>query len=314
MRLVFLGTPEMAVPGLEALVAAGHDVRLVVSQPDRARDRGQALQPTPVHAAADRLGLPCIQPAKIRTAEFREQLETQDAAAFIVVAYGRIIPDELLALAPHRWINMHPSLLPLYRGPAPVQGPLFNGDTVTGVTTIQLVSEMDAGDILLQRETPIAPDETAGELHDRLAVLGAKCLVETLARLENDAIVPKPQDHAKATYTHKLSKADGILDCREPALTLANRTRAVTPWPGATVTFGGQSWKLWRVESRAQSSDAAPGTIIDVSDDGIVVACGEGRLVILELQRPGKQRMDVRAFLRGHPVAVGAQFSLPADG
>lgn len=311
MRLVFLGTPEIAVPSLEAVVRAGHDVRLVVSQPDRARGRGHKLQPTPIHAAAERLGLPLAQPTAIRTAEFEARLRALDADVFLVVAYGRFIPDNLLALAPDRWINLHPSLLPHYRGPAPVQGPLFNGDAVTGVTTMVLVPEMDAGDILLQWETDILPDETAGKLHDRLAELGAACVVETLAGLERGDLTPQPQDHAQATFTHKLTTADGILDFRRPARALYHQTRAVTPWPGARVMLAGAPLLVRRARAEDARVEAPPGTVTAADAAGIRVATGDGEYVILELQRAGKRRQTADAFLRGHPLRTGDRFALP---
>lgn len=311
MRLLFLGTPDLAVPSLEAVVHAGHDVCRVIAQPDRARDRGQRVLPTPVHAAAARLGLPVDQPTTVKDPTLVREWSALAPDAFIVVAYGRIIPDPLLALAPHRWINMHPSLLPLYRGPAPIQGPLLNGDRRTGVTTIALVSEMDAGPILLQRETDIAPDETAGDLHDRLARLGADCLVDTLAALDAGTLAPRPQDHARATFTKKLTKADGVLDFREDATALRNRVRAMTPWPGATATLEGAPLRLLAVETTADAVAAPPGTVLRADDAGILVATGAGALCIRELQRPGKKPLAAAAFLRGSRITAGARFDVP---
>ena len=311
MRLVFLGTPELAVPSLEALVAAGHDVCRVISQPDRPRDRGHRVAITPVHDAAQRLGLPVSQPSKIKDPAFAEELRALAPEAFVLVAYGRLIPDALLELAPDRWLNMHPSLLPLYRGPAPIQGALLNGDDTTGVTTIRLQSEMDAGDILLQWETAIDPEETAGALHDRLAVLGADCLVETVAGLAAGTLTPRAQDHAQATFTQKLTKADGVLDFREPAAALRHRIRAVTPWPGATAALPDVSLKVLHADVVEAPAGSPPGTVIAADADGIVVATGQGGLCIREVQRAGKKPMTAAAFLRGTAVRPGAQFTLP---
>ncbi len=311
MRLVFLGTPAIAVPSLEALVGAGHELCRVVSRPDRPRDRGHALAPTPVHAAAQRLGLSVAQPPTLNDPDVRDALRALRPDVFVLVAYGRLVPDALLDLAPDRWINLHPSLLPLYRGPSPIYGPLANGDAHTGVTTMVLRPEMDAGEILLQWETPIGPEETAGELHDRLADLGAECLIETLAGREAGTIAPREQDHARATFTAKLTKADGVLDFRQPAPALRNRVRAVTPWPGATVHLDDLTLKLWRVDALAEGHTAPAGTVLRADADGIVVAAGEGALCIRELQRAHKQRMPADAFLRGCPIAPGARFRLP---
>ena len=311
MRVVFLGTPEIAVPSLEAVVRAGYQVCLAVSQPDRPRDRGHRQRPTPVRSAAAVLGVDVAHPTNLKDPELAVALRDLAPDVFLVVAYGRMIPDPLLALAPDRWINMHPSLLPRYRGPAPIQGPLFNGDDITGVTTMRITAEMDAGDIRLQRETPIGAEETAGELHDRLAVLGAECVTDTLAALEQGTVTPRPQDSAHATYTKKLTKADGLLDFRQPARVLHNQVRAVTPWPGAAATLDGTSLRVWRAAAVPAVEESAPGTVKRADATGIHVATGDGDFVIHELQRPGKQRMTVDAFIRGARIPVGARFALP---
>lgn len=311
MRLVFLGTPELAVPSLEALLDAGHHICRVISQPNRARDRGHAIVPTPVCAAATRHNLPITQPTQLKDPALVDTLRAEEADAFIVVAYGRLLPSVLLDIAPDRWINLHPSLLPLYRGPAPIQGPLLNGDVKTGVTTLLVRPEMDAGEILMQWDTPIAPDETAGQLHDRLALWGGECMAETVARFEAETLTPRPQDHACATYTQKLTTADGHLNLREPAQVVRNRVRAMTPWPGATAMLDGVPLKLWRVDAHEEATSKPPGTILRADDAGILVATGTGVLTIRELQRPGKTRMDAGAFLRGAPIRTGAQFAVP---
>src|SRR4051812_27578517 len=252
MRLVFLGTPAFAVPTLERIVEAGHEVVMVVTQPDRPRGRGGKSAAPPVKEAALRLGLPVYQPERVRRPEAVERLRQRAVDAMVVVGYGQIIPQVVIDLAPVGIINVHASLLPKYRGAAPIQWAIVNGETRTGVTTMRIDAGLDTGDMLLKAETEIDPEETAVELGKRLAVLGADLLVQTLSGLAACSIVPEKQDNAQATYAPLIKKEDGRLDWSQSALAIHNRVRGLQPWPGAFTTFRGQPLHIWR-------SRVAPG-------------------------------------------------------
>ncbi len=289
MRLVFLGTPEFAVPTLEAIAAAGHEVLSVITQPDRPRGRGHALAASPVKQAAVRLGLPVFQPERIRRPEAQAHLAALKPDAMVVVGYGQIIPQSVIDLAPLGIVNVHASLLPRYRGAAPIQWAIAKGETRTGVTTMRIDAGLDTGDILLTRETEIGPDETAPELSARLAPMGADLLVETLAR----PITPRPQDNTRATYAPILKKEDGLIDFSRPAPEIHNRVRGFQPWPGAYTTFRGQTLHIWK--SRPVP---APGS------RGLYARCGEGTfLELLEVQLEGRKRVSGADFANGQRLA-----------
>jgi methionyl-tRNA formyltransferase len=331
LRLVFCGTPEFAVPTLDAVIAAGHEVLLVVTQPDRAAGRGMETQVSPVKAAALRHGLPIVQPEKIRkNPEFQAQLEALKPDAILVVAYGRIIPPWMLTLPRFGNINLHGSLLPKYRGAAPIQWAVANGETITGVTTMRLDEGLDTGPMLLAQVEPIAPEETAADLFESLADVGARLMVKTLAGLECGSIEPVEQDHAAATLAPILTREDGRMDFARPAQVLVNRWRGFQPWPGAFTIFRGKKLVVHRMRVatavngisrglKPRSSDdgsagaeapAYPGAMdagaLSVTDRQLFVGAGDGTAVeLIEVQLEGKKRMAAADFLHGYQLKSG---------
>jgi methionyl-tRNA formyltransferase len=315
MRLVFCGTPAFAVPTLEALLAAGHEIALVVSQPDRPVGRSQQLTAPPVKQAALAAGLPVTQPEKIRSnAEFRSQLEAIAPEAIPVVAYGRIIPPWMLALPRLGCINLHGSLLPKYRGAAPIQWAVAMGDAVTGNTTMLLEEGLDTGPILLQQTVEIAPDETSAELFERLAHVGAPLVVETLAGLTAGTLLPRPQNHNGATFAPLLDREDGRVDfAARSAHEIYNRWRGFQPWPGAFTTLDGKKLILHRlaVNTRTQAGSvhfglAEPGQIRIESDRLFAACAGNTWLEVIEVQLEGKKRLAAAEFLRGSSLTASA--------
>jgi len=306
MKLVFCGTPQFAVPGLERLVAAGYHVQLVVTQPDRPQGRGMDLTAPPVKQTALRLGLPVTQPEKIKkNDEFRARLTAIHPDAIIVVGYGRIIPDWMLQLPPHGNINVHASLLPRYRGAAPIQWAIANGETVTGVTTMRIDEGLDTGDILLKREMAINPEDTAVTLAPPLAELGAELLVETLEELQQGTVKPIPQDDLQATLAPILRKEDGLVDFSREAVEIHNRLRGFQPWPGAYTHFRGKNLKIYAAKPTQAPQQIAPGEL-RVSGDALLAGCGNGTaLQLLEVQPEGKKAMSTRNFLSGYRPAQG---------
>lgn len=305
MKLVFCGTPQFAVPSLEKLVAAGFDVKLVVTQPDRPQGRGMELAAPPVKQTAMKFGLPVIQPEKIKTNEpFKNQLSGIAPDAIIVVGYGRIIPPWMLQLPRFGNINVHGSLLPKYRGAAPVQWAIANGDIVTGVTTMRLDEGLDTGDILLQREIPISVEDTAVTVAPRLAALGADLLIETLHGLEQGSITPVKQDNARATLAPILKKEDGLVDSNKTATEIFNRLRGFQPWPGAYTLFRGKTLKI--VAARpAQAEDVRPREL-RVSGDKLLVGCGTGTVLeLIQIQPEGKKAITAREFINGYRPTQG---------
>jgi methionyl-tRNA formyltransferase len=295
MRLVFLGTPAFAVPTLERIVEAGHQVLTVVTQPDRPSGRGQRAAAPPVKQAAQRLGLPVYQPERVRRAEAVEHLRSLEADAMIVVGYGQIIPQNVIDLATRGIINVHASLLPKYRGAGPIQWAIINGETRTGVTTMQIDAGLDTGDMLLKAETEIGAEENAVELGTRLATMGADLLVKTLQGLERAAIAPEKQDPAQASYAPLLKKEDGLIDWSQPAQVIHNRVRGLQPWPGAYASFRGQTLHIWR--SRTAGHGGPAGRFVKLKPP--VVACGSGSLELVEVQLEGRKRMAAADFANG---------------
>ena len=307
MRLVFCGTPQFAVPTLKTLLDAGHDVPLVVTQPDRPSGRGMQLLAPPVKQAALDVGLSVTQPEKIKNnIEFRAQLEAIQPYAIIVVAYGRIIPKWMLDLPRYGNINLHASLLPKYRGAAPIQWAVANGEPVTGATTMRIDEGLDTGDMLLQRELVIAPDQTAEDIFPLLAAMGAPLMVETLEGLETGTIAVKKQDSAYASLAPILKREDGHIDFARTAMEIYNRWRGFQPWPGAYTSFRGKKLTLHRMmpmELRGEPSNSAE---VRVERDRLFVDCGgDSRLEIFEVQPEGKKRMSAADFLRGHQLKSG---------
>ena len=307
MDVVFCGTPQFAVPTLDSLVAAGHKVRLVVSQPDRPSGRGQQLSISAVKQRALEQGLPVAQPQSIKNnAEFRAQLEALRPQAIIVVAYGRIIPQWMIDLPPLGNLNAHASLLPKYRGAAPIQWAIANGESVTGVTTMRIDAGLDTGDMLLQAETPIAPDDTAETLSPKLAELGAALMVETLQRLEAGKLTPTPQDNSRATLAPILRKEDGRIDFSRSAQEIHNRLRGFQPWPGAFTTFHGKSLAVISARPLGPGGDLVPAARIRLIGDRLLVgAARDTALEILELQPEGKKKMPVADFVNGYKPKSG---------
>ncbi len=314
MRLIFMGTPAFAVPTLEKVVAAGHDVRLVVCQPDRPAGRGQRLQAPPVKAAALRLGLPVAQPEGFREPAAVALLAQHTPDAIVVVAYGKILPRAVLDLPRQGCFNVHASLLPRYRGAAPIAWALLRGETETGVTIIRLVERMDAGPMLLQRTEAIRPDDTGGTLAERLAVLGAAALVETLALVAAGRAEERAQDEGAATFAPKLTAADQVLDWKEPAAALRCRVRALAPQPGAQTTARGRLLRVLGAEVRERAPDrwdGEPGMVVGLEPAGIVVRAGEGCLLLTRVQPEGKRPMSAADFARGARLERGDRLGPP---
>jgi methionyl-tRNA formyltransferase len=301
MKLVFLGTPEFAVPSLEALASNGHNVLAVYTQPDRARGRGGKPAMPPVKAAAIHLGIPVHQPERIRRPEVVAELAGLHAELMVVVGYGQMIPRSILDLPPHGIINVHASLLPKYRGAAPIQWAIANGETVTGVTTMRIDEGLDTGAILLQAEMPIGETETAAELSPRLAALGAGLLIETLRRLESGTLIPEPQEAAQATYAPILKKEDGLIDWSLPAVKISNRIRGFQPWPGAYTFFRGHRFHIWK--GRPSTQPVLQSHLVWTGHH-LLAGCGAGTsLELEEVQLEGRKRMPAAAFAHGHRLS-----------
>jgi methionyl-tRNA formyltransferase len=314
MRVGFAGTPEFALAALERLHAAGFEIPLVLTQPDRPAGRGMQLLPSPVKAFALAHGIPVAQPRGLRldgrfaddAAAARAALEAARAEVLIVAAYGLILPPWVLALPRLGCLNIHASLLPRWRGAAPIHRAIEAGDAASGVTIMQMDAGLDTGDMLLAEAVPIAPDDTTGALTARLAALGGRLVVEALELAACGGLAPKPQPADGVSYAHKIEKAEAAIDWTQPAAAIERRLRAFDPFPGATAVLDGEGLKCWRGEVVA--GQGAAGEVLAVDDRGIVVACGEGALRLTLLQRPGAKRLPARDFLRGRPVAAGMRF------
>ncbi len=300
MKLVFLGTPAFAVPSLEALAAAGHQICAVYTQPDRPAGRRQELKPPPVKEAALRLGLEVRQPERIRHCV--GELAALHPDAMAVVGYGQIIPPAILDIPPLGILNVHASLLPKYRGAAPIQWAIANGETVTGVTIMRIDAGLDTGDILLQETAEIGPDETAPELAARLAPVGARLLVEALQGIAEGTVRPVPQGHSQATLAPILKREDGLVDFRWPAAKIACRARGFQPWPGAWTWWRGQRFFIWKCRPAEVETPAVPGKLFS-QGRRLFAACGRGEaLELMEVQAEGRKRMDAAAFLNGYRI------------
>lgn len=308
MRIVFMGTPEFAVPSLEALLKSDDQVVGIVTQPDRPKGRGQQLTPSPVKLIAQREGIPLLQPVKMKAPEFLEPLATWKPDLITVTAFGRILHPGILSLPPMGCVNVHGSLLPKYRGAAPVQWAVINGDTETGITTMLMDEGMDTGAMLLQERIPIYPDDTAGTLAPRLAALGGRMLVETIRQLKAGTLKPIPQDDSQATMAPLLKKEDGAIDWTMSATALADRVRGLSPWPGAYSSLKSERWTIWKAGAISTEHNGAPGTVVGVTKQAIHVAAGDGVLEITEIQPANSKRLTVAQYLAGHSVTVGQRF------
>jgi methionyl-tRNA formyltransferase len=302
LRIVFAGTPDFAVPALGALHAAGHDLVAVYTQPDRPAGRGQALTASPVKRRALELGLALEQPATLRTPDAVERLRAFDAELMVVVAYGLILPQAVLDVPRLGCWNIHASLLPRWRGAAPIQRALLAGDDVTGVTIMQMEAGLDTGPMLLVRETPIGPRELGGELHDRLSRLGAEAIVAAIAAWQAGRVAPVPQPAAGVTYAAKLSKAEARIDWSQPAVAIDRQVRAFNPWPVAETAWDGRQLRVWQCEPEPSTARAAPGTVLESSGSRIVVATGDGALRLLQVQLAGRRAMSAAEFLNAHAL------------
>ena len=305
MRIVFMGTPDFAVETLEEIIKAGHEVVLVVSQPDKAVGRSKALKYTPVKACALAHGLTVYQPERVRGAECIAHLKEYEPDIIIVVAFGQIIPGEILMMPRYGCVNVHASLLPKYRGASPIQWAVINGDTMTGVTTQRMDEGLDTGDIIEQQEVIIADDETGGSLFERLSEVGAKLCVHTMAAIEAGTASYTPQEHDEATHTAKIHKELGSIDWTRDAVSIECLIRGLDPWPSAYTRLGNKTLKIWKAEVVASEPLAAPGCVVRATRDGILVQTGKGLLNLLEVQLEGKKRMPAEAFLNGCPIEDG---------
>jgi methionyl-tRNA formyltransferase len=319
LRVAFAGTPEFAAAALDAVCAAGFAVPLVLTQPDRPGGRGMKLQASAVKQRALAHGLPLIQPRSLRldgrwpddAAAARAALQAAAPDVLVVAAYGLILPAWVLALPRLGCLNIHASLLPRWRGAAPIQRAIEAGDERTGITLMQMDEGLDTGAMLLTEAVDIGPDDTAATLHDRLAAVGARLVVQGLRDAEAGRLRPQPQPADGASYAHKIDKAEAALDWRAPAAWLARRVRAFDPFPGASFVHQGEVCKVWRARAELSAEPAAPGTVLDAGAGRLVVACGVGALSLEVLQRPGGRRVDAAAFLHARPVAPGARLPLP---
>ncbi len=304
MKIVFMGTPDFAVPCLERLLADGHEVSLVVTRTDQPKGRGHQMTAPPVKECALSHGLPVFQPKGLRNEEAFERLQAEHADLFVVVAYGRILPQQILDLPRYGCVNIHGSLLPKYRGAAPIQWAVLNGDKEAGVTSMQMDAGVDTGDMLLTKKIVVGPDMTGGELFDALSLMGADLLSETVTAIGAGTLHPQKQDEALATYAPMLDKSFSPMDFTKTAQQLHDQVRGLNPWPSAFCQCGGKFLKVHATSVADEVTDAAPGTVVKTNP--FTVACGgKTTLILREVQLEGARRMDAADFLRGHPVAVG---------
>lgn len=311
MKIVFAGTPAFAAVALRAILAAGHRVALVLTQPDRPSGRGMSLKASPVKELALAAGIEVFQPPSLRDSAAQERVRAVDADVMVVAAYGLILPQAVLDLPRNGCINIHGSLLPRWRGAAPIQRAILAGDAQTGVCIMQMEAGLDTGPVLLSGALPIGKEETAASLHDRLAELGARLIVEALAELPMSS---QPQPDLGVTYAAKIEKSEAPLDWRQPAEQLSRQIRAFDPFPGATAVWQGVPIKVWRADvvSAAETEPGASGRVIAVDKTGVVVACGEAALRLTEMQKPGGKRLPAAQFLAGTSIGTGTVFELPA--
>ncbi|MFI3175409.1 MAG: methionyl-tRNA formyltransferase [Bacillota bacterium] len=305
MKIIFMGTPEFAVHSLEALVNAGHEVMAVISQPDKKKGRGNKLQKTPVKVAAETHDLPVYQPEKARDPEFVAKLEAMQPDLIAVTAYGQILPESILNIPKFGCINVHGSLLPKYRGAAPMQWAIIDGEATTGITTMYMAKGMDTGDMLLTVEIPILDEDNFPKIHDKMAKAGADLLVETLAKLESGDCQRIPQNDSEATHARMIYKEDGCISWEKSGRDIKNLVRGLDPSPAAYTVLDGEMLKIFWGEAEAFSGTGALGEVLEADKNGILVKCGDGAFRILELQMKGKKRMAASAFLLGNAVAVG---------
>lgn len=307
IRIVYMGTPDFAVEPLEAIIKAGYEVAAVVTQPDKQKGRGKEVKMTPVKVCALRHGIPVFQPVKIKEPEAVAELEKYHADLFVVAAFGQLLSEEILNMPEYGCINIHASLLPAYRGAAPIQWAVLNGEKESGVTIMQMDKGLDTGDMLLKRSVELSPKETGDSLHDKLMHLGAELIVEALSKLEKGELVPEKQKDELSSYAKKLTKAMGQIDWSKDAVSLERWIRGLNSWPSAYTFFGGKTLKIWEAQVTEENGaqKAEPGQVVSVSRESFTVACSQGALQILSLQLEGKKRVLTREFLLGYQVEPG---------
>ena len=303
MRIVFMGTPDFAVPSLERLIADGHDIAAVYTQPDKPKNRGMKLTPSPVKEVALAHQIPVVQPQKLREEGVLETLAAYQPELIVVVAYGKLLPKALIDLPPKGCINVHSSLLPKYRGAAPINWAVINGEAETGVTIMDIAEALDAGDIISQAATPIDPNEPVETLHDRLAVMGAELLSRTVVSIADGTARRIPQEDSQSTYAPMLSRELSPIYWSRSAREIHNQIRGLTPWPATTMELSGSTFKVYAAEETGETTGKPAGTLVGTDKRGICMACGDGKVLrVLELQAPGKKRMKAPDYLRGHPI------------
>ena len=309
MKIIFMGTPDFSVGTFEALIEAGHEIVLAVTQPDKPKGRGEKVQYPPVKEAALKRQIPVFQPKRVRAPECIEELRKYDADIMVVIAFGQILPKEILEMTPYGCVNVHASLLPKYRGAAPIQWAVINGERVSGVTTMQMDEGLDTGDMLMKTEIVLDEKETGGSLHDKLARAGAGLCVQTLEALKDGTVVREPQGESTTEYARMLDKGMGRIDWSKDAKSIECLIRGLNPWPSAYTEWNGRTMKIWEADVADIDEGREPGTVIRVEKDGFCVQTGRGSLKVRSLQIPGKKRMDAGAFLRGYQVDAGTVLS-----
>lgn len=306
MRVVFMGTPDFAVGTLEAIIKAGHEVVAVITQPDKPKGRGKAVQYTPVKEKALEYDLPVYQPVKVREESFVKELEAMKPEVIVVVAFGQILSKEILDMPKYGCVNVHASLLPKYRGSAPIQWAVIDGEKESGVTTMLMNEGIDTGDMLKTTVISLDEKETGGSLFDKLAIAGADLLVETLVELENGTVTRTPQEEEKATHAKMLNKTMGLIDFTKSAVEIERLIRGLNPWPSAYTGLDGKTLKIWDADVVEKEADGEPGEIVEVGKNHVYVKTGKGLLELKEIQLEGKKRMEMEAFLRGYSLEKGA--------
>lgn len=312
MKIIFMGTPDFAAVILESLIQAGHETVLAVTQPDKPKGRGKSVQFSAVKSAALAHNIEVYQPKRIREPECAAYLKKYDADIMVVAAFGQILPEEILNMPRYGCVNVHASLLPKYRGAAPIQWAVINGDEKTGVTTMQMDAGIDTGDMLEKTEVMLAEDETGGSLFDKLSAAGAALCVQTLAHMEDGTVTRTKQDESQATYAGMIKKNMGIIDWTKPAAETERLIRGLNPWPSAFTALGAKTLKIWKADVLEGGDASLAGTVVVSDKKHLVVQTGEGQLSLKEVQLEGKKRMPVEAFLRGYPVETGTVFSKDA--
>ena len=308
MKIIFMGTPDFAAASLEALIDSRHEIQAVVTQPDKPKGRKGELTPSPVKVIAKREGIKVYQPLKVRDEEFVKTLRAYNPDVMVVVAFGQIIPLSILEMPKYGCVNIHGSLLPKYRGAAPIQWAVLDGEKETGITTILMDEGIDTGDILLKKTIKIDADETSGSLFDKLMALGAKTILETLDELENGSLTPIKQGESPTAYAKMLTKAMGLIDFTKPAKELDCFVRGMDPWPSAYTLLSGKTLKLWKV--RAVEGGGKAGSVIEIGKESFTIACGEGAIEVLEVQLEGKKRMSAGDFLKGSTLNIGQELGV----